>query len=54
MLVNYSIKCEDGQIAFLYIASIELEDKNCMDPNLGEQRFARVIFNNVNTVEALK
>ena len=42
MFVYYSIKCEDGQIAYLNITYLELEEKNCMDPNLGEERFVRV------------
>ena len=42
MFVNYNIKCEDGQIAFLNITNLDLEKKNCMDPNLGEERFVRV------------
>ena len=43
MLVNCSIKCEDGKIAFFNITNLDLEEKNCMDPNLGKKRFVRVV-----------
>ena len=43
MFVQYNIKCGEGEIAFLNITNLDLEEKNCMDPNLGEERFVRVV-----------
>ena len=43
MFVRYNIKCGKDEIAFLNITNLNLEEKNCMDPNLGEERFVRVV-----------
>ena len=56
MFVQYNIKCGEDEIAYLNITNLDLEEKNCMDPNLGEERFVRVgcacmLFN---IVDALK
>ena len=42
MFVQYNIKCGEDEIAYLNITNLDLEEKNCMNPNLGEERFVRV------------
>ena len=48
MFVNYSIKCKEGEVAYMDVGHLDLEEANCLDPTLNEERFfcMRHFFNN--------
>ena len=37
-LVLYNISCQPGQLSYFDLMDIDMEEANCMDPNLGRER----------------
>ena len=39
MYIQYNFTCEQGEVAYLTITTIDMEGETCMDPNFNRRRY---------------